>query len=127
MTDRRSVIEAFTRAWDARDLDAVMALMASDCRFHSSVGPGPGAEYQGRAAVAKAFGAFLSAAPNPDVTSGPVEMLIGGDFAVTRWTTRTELPGTAPVLTAACDVFEFDGVRIAVKDTYRKVLGPAPA
>lgn len=126
MSDRRAIVEAFSAAWEARDLAGVMQLMADDCSFHSSVGPGPGSRYEGRTAVEQAFAVFLDAPPDPYTTSGPVEILVADEFAVTRWIGRTHRPGEEPLLSAACDIFEFDGSAISAKDTYRKVLGPAP-
>jgi ketosteroid isomerase-like protein len=127
MSDARvALIEAFTRAWNDKDVDGVMALMADDCEFRASVGPEPGTAFTGRAEVRRGFGIFLapSDAPDPETEVGP--LLVGADFAVTRWTSRWPGPDGTTVEVRACDVFEFDGERIRSKDTYRKVLGPPP-
>ena len=121
-----ALIASFSRAWDARDLDGVMRMMALDCEFRSSTGPGPGTIYVGRAAVERAFEALLSQEPSPYVTAGPLHVLVADDFAVSRWTTETRSPAEPAVTTAACDIFVFAGPVIRVKDTYRKVLGPSP-
>ena len=55
------------------------------------------------------------------------EVLVAEDFAVTRWTAHSRQPDGSVLEVRACDVFEFEGDRIKVKDTYRKVAGPLPA
>lgn len=126
MTDKALLIDHFTAAWNARDVDAVMALMADDCEFRTSVGPGPGAAYVGHDEVRRAVKAFLDGPSDPYVESGPVIAHVSEEFAVTRWTTCTSRPGEDPVLVSACDVFVFSGDLIQTKDTYRKAVGPAP-
>jgi len=121
--DHLRLIETFTTAWEAGDLDALMALMADNCMFHASVGPEPGLSFVGRDAVRRGFAQFLAApaaaAPPTDIENA--EPLVHRDFAVTRWTVRGAGPNGAP-LVRGCDIFEFDGDRIMRKDTYRKVL-----
>jgi ketosteroid isomerase-like protein len=120
--DRLSLIEAFTEAWTAGDLDAVMDLMADDCQFGASVGPEPGTRFVGRDAVRRGFSLFLAAdGPPPESENAPV--LVGEDFAVTRWTLRLPSADGPPTVVRGCDVFEFDGDRISAKDTYRKAPG----
>lgn len=126
MADRESLITRFIEAWGARDVDSVMTLMAEECEFHTSVGPGPGTSYVGRTAVERAYRAFLEPPADPHVEAGPLQVMVSEDFAVTKWTSRTSRPGEDPSVVAACDIFVFDGDRIGSKDTYRKALGPAP-
>ena len=119
--ERVALLEAFDRAWSAKDLDALMELMADDPTFRASLGPEPGSTFRGRDEVRRGFALFLGAAGPPPETDGP-EIRVGGDFAVTRWTLRIPAEG-APVVVHGCDVFEFEGDRISLKDTYRKVAG----
>jgi ketosteroid isomerase-like protein len=116
--DAAGLLNRFIAAWDAKDLEGVMALMSDDCTFRSSVGPEPGTTFIGRDEVQHGFAGFLCRdAPPGEVAVDPPEVLIGSDFAVTRWVLRP--PGAPPV--HGCDVFEFEGDRIRSKDTYRKV------
>ena len=61
VADRIALIESFARAWTARDVDALMALMAQDCEFKASIGPEPGMTFTGRAAVRQGYELFLGA------------------------------------------------------------------
>jgi ketosteroid isomerase-like protein len=120
------LLAAFTEAWTAKDLEAVMDLMADDCVFRASVGPEPGSSFVGRDEVRRGFGLFLvpDAGPPPATENG--ETLVHADFAVTRWTLRWPRAEGGPVEVRGCDVFEFEGERIKLKDTYRKTLAPLP-
>jgi ketosteroid isomerase-like protein len=125
--DRAAVLDAFTAAWTAGDLDTLMSLMADDCSFRASVGPEPGATFAGRDEVRRGFELFLapaSSGPAPETEAEPT--VISGDLAVTRWTSRHPQPDGPPVVVRACDILQFEGDRIKFKDTYRKVAGDLP-
>lgn len=135
--DRRELVAAFTRAWGGGDLDTVMGLMAADCEFRCSVGPEPGARFVGLEQVRLGFARFLpkvapsgppppAGSPLPAATAASSE-LICADFAVTRWTSTIPGADGEVVRVYGCDVFEFAGDAIRVKDTYRKSYGALPA
>ena len=126
MSDRKSLLDAFAHAWTTKDLDTLMELMAPECEFRSSVGPDGGARFVGRDEVRRGFGLFLGPPGGPAPETESTGDLIGDDFAVTRWTARSTQPDGSSVEVRACDVFEFEGDRIKVKDTYRKVVGGLP-
>jgi ketosteroid isomerase-like protein len=121
--DHAELLEAFSRAWSAKDLDAVMQTMADDCVFRSSVGPDPGTTFSGRDEVRRGFALFIGPDSGPGAETVSEERIVNGNFAVTRWTLR--LPGAddATPDVRGCDVFEFENGRIKVKDTYRKIPG----
>ena len=130
VADRIALIESFARAWTARDVDALMALMAQDCEFKASIGPEPGTTFTGRASVRQGYELFLGPGGSTTTTTEEEEMLVSEDFAVTRWTSRTSgsgpngAPGSVDVVVRACDIFEFTGDRISRKDTYRNSVPP---
>jgi ketosteroid isomerase-like protein len=122
--DRTALIEAFTAAWNAKDVDGLMEIMADDCEFRASVGPEPGTSYVGRDEVRRGYEQFLAPSDDPaPESSESAPLLVGDDFAVTRWTLRWPQPDGPPTEVRGCDVFEFAGDRIRLKDTYRKVAG----
>lgn len=124
--DGHRVLEQFIDAWDRRDVDALMELMTETCVFRSSIGPEPGTTFAGAASVRSSFERLLDPATPPTATTEQLEITARDGFGVVRWTARGSAPDGRPVITRAVDVFEFDGDHIAVKDTYRKVLGDAP-
>lgn len=125
--DRAALLDRFTAAWSARDLDELMAMMAEDCTFRASVGPEPGATFTGPAEVRRGFRLFLGPADSEAAVETVSETpLISGDFAVTRWTSRISPASGAGSVVRACDILGFEGDRIKFKDTYRKVLATSP-
>ena len=124
---RIAMLESFAVAWSGRDIEALMALMAPNCEFRSSVGPEPGTWFSGRNEVRRGFTLFLAAPTGPVVTTENASSLVSPDFAVTRWTTRSPQPDGSVLTSHACDIFEFDGLLIRFKDTYRKVVGVVPS
>jgi hypothetical protein len=67
-------LQAFADAWNAHDLDAIMAFMTEDCVFEASAGP----DVPSRA----------RSAPLSSRVRGPSPSLHCADCAVTRWLSR---------------------------------------
>lgn len=44
-------LAAFSAAWAAKDIDALMTFMTDDCVYAASVGPEPGKTFVGKEAV----------------------------------------------------------------------------
>ncbi len=57
------VVDRFTAAVNAHDLDAVLALVTEDIVFESTSPPPDGARYEGRAAVGRVWGEMLASTP----------------------------------------------------------------
>lgn len=118
----------FGAAWRDGDLDRLMEFMADDCVFHASVGPEPGMTFRGQAEVRRGFALMLAYDAQFESQGGTA--FIAGDRGASRWSyVRTDEDGRVHRVDG-CDLFEFDGDRIRVKDAYRKVygdIGHAPA
>lgn len=127
VNDRAALIDEFSAAWGAKDLDALMELMAPDCEFGASLGPGPGTRFVGRDEVRRGYGLFLAPSDGPEPEAHNAAPLIDEDFAVTRWSLRWPQQDGSAVEVRGCDVFEFEGDRIRSKDTYRKAQGELPS
>ena len=120
--DGHFVEEGLVETFNARDLDALMDCMAEDCAFHAAAGPGAeGAMHQGRAAVRAAYAAILAAFPQAEWTEG--RHSVAGDTGLSSWRFRGTTAEGAAVDVRGCDLFTFDGERIALKDSYRKARG----
>jgi ketosteroid isomerase-like protein len=130
--DRLGLLQRFSTAWRAKDVDALMELMTDDCEFRASIGPEPGASFVGSAEVRRGYALFVGAVDAPAAEISGYKMLVDGDFAVIRMTRRSPRTEGSPFDVHICDVYEFDGDRIKLKDAYRKVLDapsadPAPS
>ena len=113
MTTER--LDAFMDAWNAHDVDAIVGFFADDCVFHPSVGtelmggilrrPGRGAPRRSpRSSSATRTAASRTRARSSQATG---ERPSGRSSPATR-------------AVRGCDLFEFEGDRISVKNAFRK-------
>ena len=102
-------------------LDAIMALFDEDCVFESPRGPDPwGRRFEGPAAVREGLGARFTTIP--DVRYGDGRHFVAGDRGASEWTlTGTTVDGTR-LEVRGCDLWTFSGDRIAVKDSFWKIV-----
>jgi beta-alanine degradation protein BauB len=116
---RRDKLVRFMAAWNARDVDALMACMAADCVFHASSGPdAEGRRFIGRDAVRASYSAMFDSFPQAAWTAD--SHTVAGDTGLSEWRfVGTEKSGKT-VDVQGCDIFRFDGDLIALKDSYRK-------
>jgi ketosteroid isomerase-like protein len=75
-------VEAFNAAFNAHDVDAIMALMTDDCIFDNTPPP-DGTLYRGQAAVRRAWEEFFAGSPGARFEAE--ETFAAGDRCVVRW------------------------------------------
>ena len=116
---RLELLDRYLAAWNAHDLDALMACMAENCAFQSSAGPEAcGRRHEGRDAVRAAYAALFETFPDAQWNDG--RHTVAGDTGLSCWRfTGTDRAGKR-VQTDGCDVFAFDGELIALKNSFRK-------
>jgi len=120
------MLEAFAQAWTRHDLDALMSFMAEDCVFHTWTGPdAAGTRHLGRAAVRAAYAQAW--ADFPDARWTRARHFVAGRRGVSEWTfVGTRASDGVRVEVDGCDLFTFQGDRIRVKDSWRKLRTPGP-
>lgn len=86
LADRRTLaaVEAFGRAFDSCDADAVMACMTDDCVFENTTPAPDGERLTGAAAVGGFWRRFFASTPSARFRTE--EAFVAGDRAVVRWT-----------------------------------------
>jgi ketosteroid isomerase-like protein len=116
---RKVMLERFVDAWNAHDVDGLMACFTEDCAFWSSSGPHPeGGIFEGRAAVAEASAKIFETFPDAAWTQSRTTLF--GDRALWEWTfTGTGKDGSATRVLGV-DVLELSGDRIRRKNSFRK-------
>ncbi len=120
MATREMAMSAERLDWNDRDIDAIMSSFTEDCVFQASVGLElMGTTYRGRAEVRAGIEAFL--ARNPQGRFEDAESWVAGSRGAADWTFVTTGPDGAEVATRGCDLFEFDGDLIRVKNAFRKL------
>lgn len=123
--DAKALLAAFTEAWNAHDIDEMMALMTEDCEFLASAGPDrEGKRYVGREEVRRAYLTILEAMPDARWRNG--RAFVVGDTAFTLWTlTGTMRDGTA-IDVDGVDHFVLQGGLIKTKNAFRKARLSSP-
>lgn len=77
-----AAVHRFTTAFDAKDVDAIMAAMTPDCVFEDTTAP-DGTRHVGAAAVRAAWQTLF--AGSPDARFTVEELVAAGDRVVQRW------------------------------------------
>lgn len=113
MTSKRLL--AFAKAWDAKDLEKIMAFFTEDCRYSPSV-VGEKRTYQGKDEVRLAIAGMI--ALDNTVVSRVQNININGAFGFWEW----EYTSVGSGVIQGCDVFEFKNDRIRIKNAYRKIV-----
>jgi len=78
------LLDRFTAAINAHDLDQVMALVTNDIVFESTSPAPDGARYEGRDAVRAVWGDMLATTPQANF-SIEEQFSVGTDRAIVRW------------------------------------------
>ena len=121
--DIRTTLGALCDAFNAHDLDRIMALFAEDCVLEMPRGSHPwGNRFEGAAAVRKALATRFEGLP--DVHYGEATHFAdpAADTGISKWTltgtardgTRTEVRG--------CDFYTFRAGKVVRKDSYWKIV-----
>lgn len=118
--DRLRVLEAILDGFNRHDLDAILAHFTPDAVFLSPRGREPwGARFEGVEAIRRGFAARFEGIP--DVTYESHGDFVAGERGVSEWTLRGTTTAGTRIEVRGCDLWTFDGDRIAVKDSYWKI------
>ena len=119
------LLKAILDAFNSHDVDAVMAFFDEDCVLEMPRGPDPwGSRHRGFAAVRTALQSRFDGIP--DVLYGDDAHYGAGDAGMSMWTLRGTVAATGQLIEVrGCDFFEFRGGKVARKDSYWKIVGPA--
>ena len=117
-------LQAFADAWNEHDVDKLMTFMTDEPVYIASAGPDvDGARFSGATAVRDAFAQVFEIFPDAQWDEG--RHFVSGDRGVSEWKFRGTLADGKKVEVEGCDIFTFDGDRIAVKNAYRKQRPPS--
>jgi steroid delta-isomerase-like uncharacterized protein len=123
MATIRELLEELCDAFNAHDLDRIMAVFADDCVLEMPRGNRPwGARFQGKDEVRAALATRFSGLP--DVHYGDTEHFVdeGSATGISRWT-LTGTPGDGRRLEVkGCDFYSFSNGKVIRKDSYWKIV-----
>jgi ketosteroid isomerase-like protein len=113
-------LEAFSAAWNAHDIDALMSFMAPNCIFETVSGTNVfGNRFEGQEAVRTAFESAWKNFPDAQWLNG--KHFVAGDRGVSEWLfVGTGLDGKR-VEANGVDIFTFADGKILVKNAFRKM------
>lgn len=113
----KSVLEAF----NAHDLDAIMAFFADDCELLMPRGPAPeGRRFSGKAAVKEGLATRFTGLP--DVYYGDDRHWVAGELGVSTWLLTGTTKSGERIRVRGVDLLEFRDGKITRKDSYWKIV-----
>lgn len=119
----KQILDAFNR----HDLDAIMEYFSEDCSFDFPRGPEPwGQRFIGKAQVREALAGRFKGIP--DVHYGEDRHWISaeGNMGLSEWTLTGTTPAGVSIHVRGCDLWEFRDGKVIRKDSYWKIVEPAP-
>lgn len=118
--ERVAMLRAIAAAFDAHDLDAIMAHFADDAVFESPRGPDPwGMRFEGRDRVREAFAGRFAGIP--DVRYGQDDHFVDGDRGASEWTLSGTTTDGERIEIRGCDLWTFRDGKVVLKDSYWKI------
>ena len=121
--DIRSTLTALCDAFNAHDLDRIMALFADDCTLDMPRGPKPwGSRFSGKQQVRDALATRFAGLPDVHYGSEQHFVDVETNTGMSKWT----LTGTTPEGVArhvhGCDFYAFRDGKVIHKDSYWKIV-----
>jgi uncharacterized protein (TIGR02246 family) len=120
---RISVLERLVDAFNRQDVEAALALFTDDAVFLNSRGPDPwGRRFAGKEEIRGGIESRFAAIPvgaYQDVTH-----VVVGDRGFSEWTLRGTTAEGEAIDVRGCDLWAFDGDRIAGKNSFWKIVEP---
>ena len=123
MTDTTTTppLEAVLDAFNAHDVDAILAFFTEDCVLDMPRGPAPGGlRLVGKEQVRKGFQSRFDGIP--DIHYGDERHFVSGDRGASEWTIRGTQATGEPIEVRGCDLFEFTDGKISRKDSFWKIV-----
>ena len=119
-----SLMKDINAAFNARDVDRIMAFFADDATLMMARGPEPcGRRLHGKDAIRGVLAARFKVIP--DMRWDHVDVFIAGQRAVSVWTVTGVGQDGERLNYRGCDIYEFRGDKILHKDTYWKIVEQA--
>ena len=117
MTRERA--EEFGAAWNSRNADLVASFFAENGVYHASVGPDLlGKTYIGKDNIRRGVQAFFDRYPDGKFEN--LKVVVAGEIGTFEWDFVATNSSGLKVRTAGCDLLQFVGDKVAVKNAFRK-------
>ena len=114
-------LHALADAFNAHDLDRIMAMFAEDAVLEIPRGPEPwGRRYVGKVAVREGLAGRFAGLP--DVHYGDDTHLVADNVGISKWTVTGTLVDGRRVCANGCDFYTFRAGLVVKKDSYWKIV-----
>lgn len=112
-------LKDYSDAWNAHDIDRIMAYMTEDCVFETGGGAERyGTRYSGFAEVRERFIEVWTDIPDVRFENGL--HFVQGEHGCSEWTFVGTRPDGIKIEMDGCDIFTFEGGKIKSKRSYLK-------
>ncbi|QOF72470.1 nuclear transport factor 2 family protein [Aminobacter sp. SR38] len=121
--DIRSLLTELSDAFNAHDLDRILALFADDCVLEMPRGNAPwGARFEGKLKVREALASRFQGLP--DVHYGNPEHFVdaAAETGISKWTLTGTTPDGVRKEVRGCDFYTFRNGKVIRKDSYWKIV-----
>ncbi len=120
-----ATIEQLVVAWNAQDIDDIVAAFAPDGAYHEPAGPDRcGRTHVGEAAIREALARIFATFPDGRIVpSGP--LVVAGDHAHCEWDFEWTAASGERRVVRGVDIFTFDNGRLTHKSAYLKQYAAA--
>ena len=121
--DIRSILTALCEAFNAHDLDRIMAFFSDDCVLEMPRGDRPwGSRFEGKQNVRDALAKRFESLPDAHYGNGEHFVNSTADTGISKWTlTGTTREGVRKEV-RGCDFYTFRDSKVIRKDSYWKIL-----
>ncbi|MBE1208504.1 nuclear transport factor 2 family protein [Aminobacter carboxidus] len=121
--DILSLLTELSDAFNAHDLDRILALFADDCVLEMPRGNAPwGARFEGKPKVREALASRFQGLP--DVHYGNTEHFVdaAAETGISKWTLTGTTPDGVRKQVRGCDFYSFRNGKVIRKDSYWKIV-----
>ncbi|WP_432284196.1 nuclear transport factor 2 family protein [Aminobacter sp. BA135] len=121
--DIRLLLTELSDAFNAHDLDRILALFADDCVLEMPRGNAPwGARFEGKPKVREALALRFQGLP--DVHYGNPEHFVdaAAETGISKWTLTGTTPDGVRKEVRGCDFYSFRNGKVIRKDSYWKIV-----
>ena len=121
--DIRAKLVGLCEAFNAHDLDRIMAFFADDCVLQMPRGDKPwGARFEGKPAVRQALAGRLAGLPDVHYGDGEHFVDAAANTGMSKWTLTGTTPGGVRKEVRGCDFYSFRDGKVIAKDSYWKIV-----
>ncbi|HEU4971917.1 MAG TPA: nuclear transport factor 2 family protein [Gaiellaceae bacterium] len=118
---RIAALERLVDAFNRQDVEAALALFTDDAVFLNSRGPDPwGRRFEGKEEIRSGIESRFAAIPVGAYQE--VTHVVFGDRGHSEWTLRGMTAEGEAIDVRGCDLWTFDGDRIAGKNSFWKIV-----